>query len=186
MLVEAVLAASPKGERPTRSWSPTLLQRSRPPSTTPSGYSARAPHRPPSNAGAEQQLQRRTPWKRAKWITRPAAEIVETAASRKVSWTHLRSQRLRWCSNVIKSVKAEWPHSNAGGYQVGSRAPRALCRVASLLGILSVNSLPPHYLCPRKHSRGGYRRRVDDGFDLPDKDALTAAPGCWWTATISP
>ncbi len=67
-------------------------------------------------------------------------------------------------------------HSNDEGFLVGSRGSVGSSFVANLMGITEVNSLAPHYRCPKcQYSQFNddngepLGNNCKDGFDLPDK-----------------
>lgn len=68
-------------------------------------------------------------------------------------------------------------HSNDEGYLVGSRGSVGSSLVAYMMGITEVNSLSPHYRCPKckksffnDENGDSYGNTYKCGYDLPDKE----------------
>ncbi|UKI37833.1 MAG: hypothetical protein L6V93_07175 [Clostridiales bacterium] len=120
---------------------------------------------PPIIDGAEDELREKTLGKAHELYGDPIPKVVQDRIDAELSSIidngyavlYIIAERL-----VQKSL--------SDGYLVGSRGSVGSSFVAFLSGITEVNSLPPHYRCPKcKHLEFIKEGKISCGFDLPPK-----------------
>ncbi len=120
---------------------------------------------PPHIPGCEQQIKDIAYEKAHELYGDVLPEIVQTRLDKELNSIISNGYSVMY----IIAQKLVWK-SNEDGYIVGSRGSVGSSLAAFMTGITEVNSLPPHYRCPKCKYSDFTDYGVANGYDLPDKD----------------
>ncbi len=120
---------------------------------------------PPHIPGCEETIKRITYDKAHKLYGEQLPEIVEARLQKELNSIINNGYSVMY----IIAQKLVWK-SNEDGYIVGSRGSVGSSLVAFMTGITEVNSLPPHYRCPKCKYSDFTNYGATNGYDLPDKE----------------
>ena len=119
---------------------------------------------PPIIEGAEKEIEKTATARAKELYGKKLPEIVEERLTKE--WNSIIKNGFSTLYLIAEKLVKK---SNEDGYLVGSRGSVGSSLVAYMLGITEVNSLSPHYRCPKCKYSDFQDYGYKNGVDLPDK-----------------